>query len=206
MHSPVDSARNLGVIFDKNLSFAQHITAFSNSCLCNIRAPDQTTVCTIATSLFQSKIDYCHSLSLNLHATQTNRLQIVLNYAARAVTKSPKFHHNTPILKSLNWLKINERIKYQVLSLTYKSLKIGQPSYLRSLLSFPSHCSTRSSSLFTQVTLLSPLVVKLEWDLSIILLMFVEQFPNWSTSRYSSRHSFNYIKLICLWYFNLSLS
>jgi len=51
-------------------------------------------------------------------ATQTNRLQLVLNSAARAVTKTPKFHHITPILKYLHLLKINERIKYKVLSLT----------------------------------------------------------------------------------------
>jgi len=47
------------------------------------------------------------------------------------------------------WLKINERIKYKVLCLTYKSLKAGQPPYLRSLLSFPSHRCTQSSSLIT---------------------------------------------------------
>jgi len=34
--SPVDSARNLGVIFDKNLSFAQHISSISKSCFFNI--------------------------------------------------------------------------------------------------------------------------------------------------------------------------
>jgi len=34
-------------------------------------------------------------------------------------------------------------------SLTYKSIKTGQPSYLRSLLSFPSHRCTRSSSHIT---------------------------------------------------------
>jgi len=78
-----------------------------------------------------------------------NRLQLVLNSAACAVTKTPKFHHITPILKSLHWLKINERIKYKVHCLTYKSLKTSQPSYLRSLLSFPSHRCTRSSSLIT---------------------------------------------------------
>jgi len=32
------------------------------------------------------------------------------------------------------------------LSLIYKTLKTGQPSYLRSLLSFPSHRRTRSST------------------------------------------------------------
>jgi len=103
--SPVDSARNFGVIFDKNLSFAQLISSISKSCFYNIRdlrrirnTIDQTTACTIATSLIHCKIDYCNSLLLNLPATQTNRLQLVLNSAARAVTKTPKFHHITPIL------------------------------------------------------------------------------------------------------------
>jgi len=64
-------------------------------------------------------------------------------------SKPPKFHHNTPILKSLHWLKINERIKYRVLSFTYESLQTGRPSYLRHLLSFHLHRCTRSSSLIT---------------------------------------------------------
>jgi len=67
-----------------------------------------------------------------------------LNSAARAVTKL--IAH---FLKYLHWLKINERIKYNVLSLIYTSLNTGQPSYLRSLLSFPSHRFTLSSSLTT---------------------------------------------------------
>jgi len=87
--SPVDVARNLGVIFDKNLSFAQHISAVSKSCFHSIRdfldifrnTIDQNTACIIATSLIHSKIDYCNSLLLNLPATQTNGLQLVLNSA-----------------------------------------------------------------------------------------------------------------------------
>jgi hypothetical protein len=97
---------------------------------------DHSTACTIATSLIHSKINYCNSLLLNLPATQTNRLQLVLNSAARAVTKTLKFHHITPILKSLHWLTINQRINYKVLFLTHKSLKTGHPTYLRSLFSF----------------------------------------------------------------------
>jgi len=96
---PVDSARNLGVIYDKK-SFAQHISSISKSCFLNIRVLkhirntiDQTTSCTIATYLIHSKIDSCNSLLLKLPATQTNRLQLVLNSAACAVTKTPKFHH-----------------------------------------------------------------------------------------------------------------
>jgi len=136
-----------------NKCVAQHISSVSKACFLNIRdlrrirnTIDQTTMCTIVTSLIHSKIDYCNSFLVNLPA---NRLQLVLNSAARAVTKTPICHHITPILKSLHWLKINERIKYKVLSLTYKSLNTCQPSYLRSLLSFPSHRCTRSSFLIS---------------------------------------------------------
>lgn len=154
--SPVKSARNLGVIFDSNLTFSQHISAISKSCFYHIRdlrrirnTIDLTTACTIATSLVHSKLDYCNSLLLNLPATQTNRLQLVLNATARAVTKTPKFHHITPILKSLHWLKFNQRIQYKILSLTYNTLHSGHPSYLHSLLSTMHTHSTRSSSLIT---------------------------------------------------------
>ena len=121
--SPVHSARNLGVIFDSNLTFSDHISAVSKSCLYHIRdlrrirnTIDRTTACTIAISLVHSKLDYCNSPLLNLPSTQTHRLQLVLNSAARAVTKTPKFHHITPILKSLHWLNINQRIQFKAFS------------------------------------------------------------------------------------------
>jgi len=76
---PVVSARNLGVIFDKITSFAQHISSISKSCFLNIRDQtcirntiDQTTIRTIATSPIHSKIDYCNIPLLNLPATQLN--------------------------------------------------------------------------------------------------------------------------------------
>jgi hypothetical protein len=107
--SPVDSARNLVVILDKNMSFSQHISPISKSCFLNIRDLRRIRNCmdrdlepTIATSLIHCKIDYCNSLLLNLPAIQINRLQLVLNFTAHAVTRTPKLHHITPILKSLH--------------------------------------------------------------------------------------------------------
>jgi hypothetical protein len=143
----VKSARNLGVIFDSTLSYSEHISAISKSCFHHIRdlrrlrsSIDQTTYCVYHCycSYIHSKLDYCNSLLLNLPASSTNRLQFVLNSAARAVTKTSRFHHITPVLKSLHWLKINQRIHYKVISLTYKILLSDQPSYLRSLLSLQS--------------------------------------------------------------------
>ena len=81
--------------------------------------------------------------------SQTNRLQVIQNSLARAVVKAPKFCHVTPVLKSLHWLKINERIEYKLLSLTYKTLATAQPSYLHSLISVQPPRATRSSSVAT---------------------------------------------------------
>jgi len=54
-----------------------------------------------------------------------------------------------PILKSLHWLKINERIEYKLLSLTYKALTTAQTTYLHSLISVQPPRATRSSSVVT---------------------------------------------------------
>ena len=68
-------------------------------------------------SIVHSKLDYCNSLFLHLESTQLRRLQLIQNSLARAVTRTPMHHHITPILKSLHWLKIQERIHFKVLPL-----------------------------------------------------------------------------------------
>jgi len=127
---PTNSAHNLGVIFDSSLSFSEHISSVSKACflsirdLCRIRKTlDNSTAQTIAMSLNHSKIDYRNSLLLNLPCCQLDRLQLILNSAARVVSKTPCFSHISPILKSLHWLKVDQRIQYKVLSLTYKTLQ-----------------------------------------------------------------------------------
>jgi len=64
---------------------------------------------------------------------------------------------------------------------TYKSLKTGQSSYLRSPLSFTSHRSKRSFFSSPSVDILAPLVLKLQTDLLIILHTYSAV---WSTSHY----------------------
>src|SRR6218665_855493 len=80
-------------------------------------------------------------------------LQLNQNSLARAVTRTPRHHHITPVLKSLHWLKIPERIHFKVLSLTYNSLQSCQPTSLRELFTIQPTRSTRSSS---SVTLSQP--------------------------------------------------
>ena len=87
---------------------------------------------------------------INVPSTQLHRLQqIQKNSLACAVVKAPKFTHTTPILKSLHWLKVNERIEYKILSLVYTILNTSQPAYLYNLISLQSPRCTHSSSLVT---------------------------------------------------------
>ena len=62
------------------------------------------------------------------------------------VTKTPRFQHITPILKSLHWLKIRQRIEFKTLSLTYKPFQYNQPTHLRQLITIQTGRNTRSST------------------------------------------------------------
>ena len=98
---------------------------------------------TIAAYIVHSKFDYCNSLYFNLPKSQINRLQQIQNCLAR------KSSHITPILRSLHWLKINDRSEYKLLSFTYKVLTTSQPDYLPNLITVQSTGRTRSSSFVT---------------------------------------------------------
>ena len=140
---PSDSVRNFSVIFDSSLTMPDLISSVSKSCLLSLRdlrrirnTLDYTTAKTIATSLIHSQADYYNSLFLNLPHSQLDGLQLSLNSAARAVSKTPRFAHISPALKSLHWLKIDQRIHYNILSVTYKTLQSRKPSYLHNFLQF----------------------------------------------------------------------
>ncbi len=150
---PVNSARNLGFILDATLTLSDQISALTKTCFYHIRdlrrvrkSLDHNTARLIATAIIHSKLDYCNSLYLNLPSSKLNRLQLIQNAAARAITNHPKFDHITPVLKALHWLKIRERIHYKIVSLTYHAVQSRQPIYLAELLKFQTSTKTRSSN------------------------------------------------------------
>jgi len=155
---PCENVRNLGFIFDRQLSHRAQIAAVCKSCYFHIRdfrrirkTLDTNTARIVATSIVQSKLDYCNSLYLNLPATDLNRLQLIQNSLARTAHphQIKRHHHITPVLKSLHWLKIKERIKFKVLALTYKALHFNRPTYIFNLLHITQRQTTRSASSLT---------------------------------------------------------
>ena len=67
----------------------------------------------------------------------------------RSLVALPKTCHIIPILASLHWLKIKERIEYKLLSLTHKILTISPATYLHNLVFLQSPRGTRSSFIAT---------------------------------------------------------
>ncbi|KAK6187795.1 hypothetical protein SNE40_005741 [Patella caerulea] len=102
---------------------------------------------TLVRSLILSKLDYCNSLLTGISSELLQKLQKIQNSAARLVSKSPKCSSISPVLNSLHWLRISERIEFKILIIVYQCLHGNAPSYLRELVNpYQSTRSLRSQS------------------------------------------------------------
>ena len=111
--SPSDSAKNLGVIFQTDMSLDEHVSSIGKSCflqLCNFQRIgsfiSKTAAITLANAFVHSCLNFCNSLFCGLPKYSIHRLQKVKNTVARIVSNSSRFSHITPTLKSLHWLPI----------------------------------------------------------------------------------------------------
>ena len=85
-------------------------------------------------SLITSRLDYANATLFGLPSSQLNRLQRILNNAARLVTLSSRDYHISEITYNLHWLPIKQRINFKTLLLTFKALNDSAPSYIKELL------------------------------------------------------------------------
>ncbi|KAK6175986.1 hypothetical protein SNE40_014357 [Patella caerulea] len=147
--APSDTVKNLGVLLEPNLSMDNHIREICRKCYFQLRnishirhLISQEAAATLVCCLVFSRIDYCNSLLAETSCANIKKLQLVQNTAARIVTRATKYSHITPVLKSLHWLPINERIIFKVLSLTYQCVNGLAPKYLSNLMQI--HVPSRS--------------------------------------------------------------
>ena len=136
-----DHARNIGVMFDSTLSLDRQISIVCKSALYSIRSISRIrkflsmeTAKSLIHALVTSKLDNCNAILYGLPKSQIQRLQYVLNSAARLVKLSRKHDHISPVLMELHWLPIEQRIKFKILLYVFKVINDMAPSYLRELL------------------------------------------------------------------------
>ena len=89
---------------------------------------------TIIHALISSRLDYCNSLFRCLTDATLSSLQLVQNAAARLLTRTNRRSHITPILASLHWLPVRQRIHFKILLITFKALRGSAPNYISELL------------------------------------------------------------------------
>ena len=65
---------------------------------------------------------------------------------ARIICRTPKRQHITPVLRSLHWLPIQQRVKYKVILLVFKARNGLAPLYLQELLRDRENARTLRSS------------------------------------------------------------
>jgi len=94
-------------------------------------------------ALVVSKVDYCNSVLAGAPGHLLDRLQSVLNAAARLIFAARKREHITPLLHELHWLILPERIKFRLCVQAYRCLHGTAPSYLAESLQLSTDVAAR---------------------------------------------------------------
>ena len=134
---PVTVVRDLGVYIDADVSMRTHVINTVRACFAALRqirgirrSLPQHALLTLVRALIISKVDYCSSVLAGTPRHLLERLQSVLNAAARLIFSARKSEHITPLLRELHWLRVPERVQFRLCVLVHRCLHGTAPSYL----------------------------------------------------------------------------
>ena len=107
--APSECAKNLGVIFQSDMSMNKHISSVVKTCFHQLREfshirsfiPKFAAII-FANAFLHSRIDYCNSLFYGPPKYSINCLQKIQNSVARFATRTSCSSHITPLLKFLH--------------------------------------------------------------------------------------------------------
>ena len=136
-----DAVKDLGIIFDCNLSMKDQIQRVVRTTRYHLRNIgfvrkylDETTIKMLVHNYVISKLDYCNSLYYGLPNYLLRELQLVMNRAARLIKGISPRERITPVLIDLHWLPIKARIEYKIAVMSHQALHSGKPEYMKNML------------------------------------------------------------------------
>ena len=132
-----DTARDLDVVIDRELSLVAHVTAVCRSGYNQlrqlrpvVRSLSVNGTKTLVQAFISCRLDYCNSLLFGISDGLLRRLQLVQNTAARLVTGARRCDHITPVLRQLHWLPVRQCVVFKIAGLVHQSLGGLAPAYL----------------------------------------------------------------------------
>ena len=133
----VDSTRDLGVVIDSRLMMSDQFTALCRAGNYQLRQlhsvaqslPEESAK-TLVQAFISCRLDYCNALLYGISDSLFKRLQSIRKAAACFLTGASRRDHISPVLRSLHWLPVKQRVDYELVTLVCKSLRGQAPSYL----------------------------------------------------------------------------
>ena len=136
-----NTVRNLGVIFDRHLTWDPHVSALVKKCngiligLSHVRhqIPSHLLL-TLVNALVLSHVRYYLAVFTNGSEKNIRRLQKIMNFALRAVSGRRKFHHISDVREELGWPTARQLYELHSLGFLHKFRCTGELEALSSQL------------------------------------------------------------------------
>ena len=136
-----ENVKILGVVVDPVLSWDGHISSVVQKCNCILVSLyrfrhyfTKDALKIIIEAYVFPHITYCLCVWGGAAKGRVNKIQKLINFAARIVTGVKKYEHITPVLKSLNWARIESLVVRRDVTKVYKALVLDcAPTEIRGL-------------------------------------------------------------------------
>ena len=140
--TPTKTVCSLGVVLDEQIKMDAHASSVVRSCsfqLRQIRSIRSSLTINAASTLVHAfvscRLDYCNSVMYGTSGGTTQKIQSIINSAARLISGTHHFDHITPILRDqLHWLPFRFRVVYKIALIVYRCLHQSGPAYLTEML------------------------------------------------------------------------
>ena len=158
---------------DSNLRFDCHARNVAKACnfhtrtLRHVRSLLTDDVAqTVACSIVASRLDYCDALLSGAQVATFDKLQCTQNNLARVTCQSRGRTDTRPLLHSLHWLLVRQRVTYKLAVLTHKVRTTATPNVSQRAGTDP--CTTSGSALFRCSSFLA---YTPNWPIALFLLL-----------------------------------
>lgn len=99
----------------------------------------------VCNAIIDPNFNYCASIYIHCNKQQIERMQIIQNRAMKIILNCDFYTSRDVLLERMNWLSINQKIKYNIILLIYKMKNGLAPKYLNDKIEFVKNTHIRNT-------------------------------------------------------------